>query len=101
LRKEPTVHGQYRRHAVRLHGTGRPQGLDRAWILEPGAEHPSFDKIFHDEASIRRLVGRSDSTTLRVCYEAGPTGYRLARLLASMNIDCQVIAPSLTPHRAG
>lgn len=72
-----------------------------AGILEPGAEHPASDKIFHDQASIRRLMGRFDAATLRVCYEAGPTGYGLARLLASMGIDCQVIAPSLFPTAPG
>ena len=72
-----------------------------AGILEPGAEHPSVDKIFHDQACIRRLMGRFDPVRLKVCYEAGPTGYGLARLLASMGIDCQVIAPSLIPTAPG
>ena len=72
-----------------------------AGILEPGVEQPTHDKIFHDEASIRRLMGRFDPATLKVCYEAGPTGYRLARLLGSMGIDCQVIAPSLIPTAPG
>jgi transposase len=31
------------------------------------------------------------------CYEAGPTGFELARLLHSMGVSCQVIAPSLIP----
>jgi transposase len=70
-------------------------------LLEPGAEQPAHDKIFHDEPSIRRLLGRFDPATLRVCYEAGPTGYGLARLAASMGIDCQVIAPSLIPTAPG
>jgi len=72
-----------------------------AGVLEPGAEQPALDRIFHDEASIRRLVGRFDAATLRVFYEAGPTGYGLARLLASMGIDCQVVAPSLIPTAPG
>ena len=72
-----------------------------AGILEPGGEHPTHDKIFHDEASIRRLMGRLDPATLKVCYEAGPTGYRLARLAASMGIECQVVAPSLIPTAPG
>lgn len=53
-------------------------------ILEPGREIPVVDKIFHDEASVRRLIGRfPDPSRLWVCYEAGPTGYELARLLIS------------------
>lgn len=38
---------------------------------------------------------------LRVCYEAGPTGYALYRWLADHGIFCQVIAPSLTPKVPG
>jgi len=70
-------------------------------LLEPGVEQPTHDKIFHDEPSVRRLLGRFDPTTLKVCYEAGPTGYGLARLATSMGIDCQVIAPSLMPTAPG
>ena len=38
---------------------------------------------------------------LRACYEAGPTGFELARLLHSISVDCQVIAPSLIPKAPG
>jgi transposase len=52
----------------------------------------------HDEASMRRLVGRfPDPQLLAACYEAGPTGYNGAHLLHSMGVRCQVIAPSLSP----
>lgn len=71
-------------------------------MLEPGSELPVVDRIAHDEPSIRRLIGRfDDPSRLRVCYEAGPTGYELARLLASMGISCQVAAPSLIPTAPG
>jgi transposase len=54
-------------------------------ILVPGEEVPAVDKIAHDEPSVRRLVGRlGDRRRLRVCYEAGPTGFELARLLHRM-----------------
>jgi hypothetical protein len=47
---------------------------------------------------VRRLVGRLDDPRwLRACYEAGPTGYDLARLLERMHVRCEVIAPSLIP----
>jgi transposase len=36
-----------------------------------------------------------------VCYEAGPGGYQLARLLIGLGVACDVIAPSLIPIRAG
>jgi transposase len=38
---------------------------------------------------------------LRVCYEAGPTGFVLARRLAQLKVHCTVVAPSLIPTRAG
>ena len=38
---------------------------------------------------------------LRVCDEAGPTGFVLARRLAQWKIECVVVAPSLIPVRAG
>jgi transposase len=50
-------------------------------ILGPGEEVPVVDKIAHDEPSVRRLAGRlGDPRRLRACYEAGPTGFELARL---------------------
>jgi hypothetical protein len=30
-------------------------------------------------------------------YEAGPTGYELYRLLVSLGVRCEVVAPSLVP----
>jgi transposase len=63
-------------------------------ILAPDRDGPDVERIAHDEASIRRLVGRlGDPRWLRACYEAGPTGYELARLLAGMGVRCEVIAP--------
>jgi len=38
---------------------------------------------------------------LRVCYEAGPTGYGLARACAAAGLCCEVIAPSKTPRASG
>ena len=38
---------------------------------------------------------------LRVCYEAGPTGFVLARRLGQLKTECIVVAPSLIPTRPG
>ena len=38
---------------------------------------------------------------LRVCYEAGPTGYGLQRQLTRLGVACAVVAPSLVPTKAG
>ncbi|TQS10388.1 IS110 family transposase [Microbispora sp. SCL1-1] len=71
-------------------------------VLHPGEEVPVVDRIFNDEASLRRLVGRfRDRSRLAACYEAGPGGYELHRLLTSMGVACDVVAPSLIPKGAG
>lgn len=38
---------------------------------------------------------------MRACYEAGPTGYELHRLLASIGVATDVVAPSLIPRVPG
>lgn len=35
------------------------------------------------------------------CYEAGPTGYGLYRLITSLGYPCMVVAPSLIPRKPG
>jgi len=67
-------------------------------VLRPGMEVPAVERIPNDEASVRRLIGRlGDRRLLATCYEAGPSGYELHRLITSMGAACQVIAPSLVP----
>lgn len=73
-----------------------------AAVLEPGSISPVVDKISSDDEMVRRLVHRfPEPSRLWACYEAGPTGYELARLLASLGVRCEVIAPSLIPARPG
>jgi transposase len=70
--------------------------------LHAGDEVPDVTKVFNDEPSVRRLIaGFDDPRRLVACYEAGPTGYDLARLLGSLDVHCQVIAPSLIPVAPG
>jgi transposase len=38
---------------------------------------------------------------LHICYEAGPTGFVLARRLIKLGYDCVVVAPSKTPKKSG
>jgi transposase len=71
-------------------------------ILMPGEEVPVIDRVWNEEGSVRHLIGRlGDVGALRCCYEAGPCGFELYRLLASMGVACDVVAPSLIPRRAG
>ncbi len=55
---------------------------------------------FHSIEKLLRKLGHPDKE-LRVCYEAGPCGFVLARFLKKKGIACDVIAPSLTPKGAG
>jgi transposase len=72
-----------------------------AGVLRPGEKMPVVDRIPNDEESIRRLIGRfPDRRLLSACYEAGPGGYELHRLLTSMGVACDVVAPSLVPKGA-
>jgi transposase len=71
-------------------------------ILRWEEQVPEVEMVFNDEASVRRLIGRyPDRGRLRACYEAGPTGFGLYRLLRSMGVACDVVAPSLIPRAPG
>ncbi len=71
-------------------------------LLEPASDSPLLDKISADDESVRRLVARfEDPRRVWACYEAGPTGYELARVLQRAGMRCEVIAPSLIPARPG
>ena len=73
-----------------------------AGVLHPGEETPTIERVFNDEPSIRRFVRAfPDKGALRACYEAGPTGYELHRLLSSLKVPCCVVAPSLIPLAPG
>jgi transposase len=50
---------------------------------------------------IKRLRRLGPVESLRCCYEAGPTGFGLARRLNEVGIVCEVIAPSLIPVQPG
>jgi transposase len=50
------------------------------------------------EMQLKRLA---TGYTLKLCYEAGPTGFELHRRLTKAGYDNQVIAPSLIPRKPG
>ena len=60
-------------------------------------------EIAHTAEALVKLVKqvRKGGATLSFCYEAGPCGYGLHRQLTDLGWDCQVIAPSLIPKKAG
>lgn len=52
--------------------------------------------------AVRKLVAKLGPVAhLRVCYEAGPTGYPLYWQFTALGVHCDVIAPSLIPTKAG
>jgi transposase len=61
----------------------------------------SLGTIANRLEAVRRLLGKLGKLTeLRVCYEAGPTGYALHWELTRLGVQCEVIAPSLVPMKS-
>lgn len=77
--------------AVAIAGAGR-EGEVR-FFGEVDSSDQSMRRI------IERIVGRFDR--VHFCYEAGPTGYGLYRLIRSLGHECTVVAPSLIPRKPG
>lgn len=62
-----------------------------------------FGEVETTDATMRRIIQRITAKFDRVhfCYEAGPTGYGLHRLIRSLGHECMVVAPSLIPRKPG
>jgi len=71
----------------------------------PQGEVRSYGSITNDlhalEKALSKIKKAHPGCALKVCYEAGPTGFVIARRLAQLKTDCTVVAPSLIPSRAG
>src|ERR1700687_2154525 len=55
-------------------------------------------------AALEKLVRRlrqAGTGPLKCCYEAGPCGYGVHRILTKMDEDCMVVAPSMIPRKSG
>ena len=73
-----------------------------AAVLPPAGGRPEVSRIETTDKAIRRFsqsLGGAEG--LAVSYEAGPGGFALWRLLTSIGVACDVIAPSLVPVRVG
>jgi len=71
-------------------------------VAEADGQVRSMGTIPNRPESIRGLMkklGRAES--LRVCYEAGPTGFVVYWLLTSLGVKCDVVAPTLVPVKVG
>jgi transposase len=69
---------------------------------EPDGEVRSVGVIPNRPESIRKLVKKlGPPEQLRLCYEAGPTGYVLYWQLTALGVKCEVVAPTLVPVKPG
>ena len=75
-------------------------------VAEPGRGEPMYRwEIANTPKQVEKLIAQLsaayDGGLLLLCYEAGPCGYGLYRQLIGSGHDCQVVAPSLIPTKAG
>jgi transposase len=71
-------------------------------VAEVNGEVRSLGIIPNRPESVRRLIGKlGRPASLRVCYEAGPTGYVLYWQLSELGVACEVVAPTLVPVKTG
>ena len=79
------------RHAVAIAEAGRT------------GEVRFLGEIENSEAATIKLVKKLAARHRRLtfCYEAGPTGYGLHRLIKRLGHECMVVAPSLIPKKPG
>jgi len=75
-------------------------------IAETGRQAPEFrGEIPNEPRAIDKLVDqlsqRFDGQPLLFSYEAGPCGYGVYHQIQASGHDCEVVAPTLIPQRAG
>jgi transposase len=71
-------------------------------VAEPNGEVRSVGTVPNRLESVRKMVQKlGPAKDLRVCYEAGPTGYVLYWQLSALGVACEVVAPTLVPVKAG
>jgi len=69
-------------------------------VAQEGEEPRYLKTISHDLHAVEKLIHElreKGKYQLRVCYEAGPTGFVLARRLLAWGVDCIVVSPSKVP----
>jgi transposase len=79
------------RNAIALAEGGRDGEV--RYVGEVDASAESMRRV------VKRIVDKYHSA--HFCYEAGPTGYGLHRLITSLGQECTVVAPSLIPRKPG
>lgn len=72
-------------------------------VAENGRSEPRFiGKFPSDWAGLHKQIKKlAEGYSLKICYEAGPTGYGVYRRLIQEGYDCIVVAPSKIPAKPG
>lgn len=67
------------------------------------AQAQYFGEIANTPAEIKKLIKRlsPDGEVMNFCYEAGGCGYEVYYQLKKLGQECDVVAPSLIPRKAG
>jgi transposase len=74
-----------------------------AVAVADGDEAPTYyGEIENTPTALAKLMKKlTREAKVRVCYEAGPCGYRIYWQLAQLDVHCDVIAPTLIPKKSG
>jgi len=73
-----------------------------AAVAEADGSVRELGTMAHRSEAVRKLVRKlGGASRVKMCYEAGPTGYALYWELSALGVHCDVIAPSLIPTKAG
>lgn len=69
-------------------------------VGDEGRDEPKWwGRVSSDPVSVERELKKLGGPgRVRVCYEAGPTGFGLARHLIAAGYECIVVAPTLVPQ---
>jgi transposase len=75
-------------------------------VAFPGRAEPVYQgEVANQPKAVAKLIERLSrevgGALVLLCYEAGPCGYGLYRQIVAGGHDCQVVAPSLIPKKAG
>ena len=74
-----------------------------ALVRGVGSQAQYFGEIANEPQAVVKLIKQlsPEGEVMNFCYEAGPCGYELYHQLRRLGHECQVIAPSLIPRKAG